>query len=74
MQYYHQLRASVLSIERDVTKFYEKGNKSAAIRARNALKDIKEIVRAARRDIQDTKHTKGLLSLLGFFALSYVNT
>lgn len=61
MRYYHKLKESILAIERDVTKFYERGNKAAAVRARHALKSIKAVAQAARQDIQDTKYAKGLM-------------
>lgn len=44
----------------DTTKVYERGNKSASIRARKYAQEIKELIKVYRKDILDEmkKHAK----------------
>ena len=44
----------------DTTKVFEKGNKSASIRARKYAQEIKELIKVYRKDILDEmkKHGK----------------
>lgn len=40
----------------EATKFYTKGNKSAAIRLRKNMQIIKKLAQEIRFDVQETKH------------------
>ena len=54
MELFKELKQLVLSLEGDVTKFYEKGNRSAGVRVRKGLQDIKSLSQALRVDISNT--------------------
>jgi hypothetical protein len=56
MDKFNEIKEIVLSIEQDVEKFYLKGNKSAAIRIRKAMQDIKNLAQEVRVNVQDTKN------------------
>ena len=44
MENFNDLKAMIASMEEDVVKFYEKGNKAAGVRVRKALQDVKTLV------------------------------
>jgi hypothetical protein len=46
-----ELKALVASVEADFGKFYEKGNKAAGTRVRNALLEIKKLADTTRKEI-----------------------
>jgi|TARA_R110002096_G_scaffold328233_1_gene522287 hypothetical protein len=50
-----KLKEIVKSIDEDIEKFYEKGNKSAGVRARVGLQDIKKIAQGIRLDISQLR-------------------
>jgi|TARA_R110000744_G_scaffold219781_2_gene338499 hypothetical protein len=50
-----KIKEIVTSIDDDVQKFYEKGNKSAGVRARVGLQDIKKIAQSIRLDISQIR-------------------
>ena len=56
MEKFEEIKNLVLEVEGDVTKFYEKGNKSAAVRIRKAMQDIKNLAQELRVHVQDTKN------------------
>lgn len=56
MDKFNEIKEIVLSVEQDVEKFYEKGNKSAAVRIRKAMQDIKNLAQEVRVHVQDTKN------------------
>jgi hypothetical protein len=56
MDKFNEIKEIVLSIEQDVEKFYLKGNKSAAVRIRKAMQDIKNLAQEVRVNVQDTKN------------------
>jgi hypothetical protein len=56
MDKFNEIKEIVLSIEHDVEKFYLKGNKSAAVRIRKAMQDIKNLAQEVRVNVQDTKN------------------
>ena len=56
MDKFNEIKEIVLSVEQDVKKFYEKGNKSAAVRIRKAMQDIKNLAQEVRVHVQDTKN------------------
>lgn len=55
MELLEQIKALVETVEDDVTKFYQQGNKAAAVRARKSLMELKKLAQDLRVDIQDTK-------------------
>jgi hypothetical protein len=54
MEVYEQLRKLVDSLEEDVNKFYNKGNKTAGVRVRKGCQEIKKISQGLRIDISNT--------------------
>lgn len=59
MELFEQLKNMVLELEHDTKKFYEKSNKSAGIRVRKGMQDIKSLAQALRVDISSkNKETK----------------
>ena len=54
MEKYEELKNLVASMEEDATKFYEKGNKTAGVRYRKALQDVKTLAQAIRLDVSTT--------------------
>ena len=52
-----KIKEIVASIDEDIEKFYDKGNKSAGIRARVGLQDIKKIAQQIRLDISEVRKT-----------------
>lgn len=55
-----QIKELVEKMSVDTTKVYERGNKSASIRARKYAQEIKELIKVFRKDILDEmkKHAK----------------
>jgi len=56
MSAYQSLRSIVEGCEKDVNKFYEKGNKAAGTRVRKAMQDVKKLAQELRVDIQSNKN------------------
>ena len=54
MEVYEQLRKLIDSLEVDVNKFYNKGNKTAGVRVRKGCQEIKRISQDLRIDISNT--------------------
>lgn len=54
MEVYEQLRKLVDSLEVDINKFYNKGNKTAGVRVRKSCQEIKRISQDLRIDISNT--------------------
>ncbi len=55
MQKFEELKELILSIEADVQKFNEKGNKSAGTRIRQAMQNVKKLAQEIRVEVQDKK-------------------
>jgi N-acetylglucosamine kinase-like BadF-type ATPase len=55
MNTFNEIKNIIDSINTDVEKFYEKGNKAAAVRIRKAMQDIKKLAQDLRIDVQKTK-------------------
>lgn len=55
MNKFNEIKAAIDSITADVEKFYEKGNKAAAVRIRKAMQEIKKLAQDLRIDVQETK-------------------
>jgi hypothetical protein len=56
MELYEQLKTLVATLEEDVTKFYEKGNKTAGTRIRKSCQDIKNLCQEIRVDVSGKKN------------------
>ncbi|MBS1502579.1 MAG: histone H1 [Bacteroidetes bacterium] len=50
-----QLKALVEAVEKEGAAFYEKGNKAAGTRLRNALQQIKVLATDLRKDVTEKK-------------------
>lgn len=55
MELYEQLVKLVTELNEDVTKFYDKGNKTAGTRVRKTCQDIKNICQDIRVDVSNKK-------------------
>jgi flagellar biosynthesis/type III secretory pathway protein FliH len=55
MNKFNEIKATIDSIAIDVEKFYEKGNKAAAVRIRKAMQEVKKLAQDLRNDVQETK-------------------
>ena len=55
MNLYNELKEILDGIDKDVHAFYDKGNKAAGTRVRNALQDLKAKSQDLRADILDTR-------------------
>ncbi len=53
-----ELKQLVATFEEDYTKFVEKGNKTAATRARKTLQDIRNLSKDVRVEINEAKKTQ----------------
>lgn len=56
MEKFEALKQLIAEIEADVTKFYEKGNKSAGTRIRKAMQQVKATAQEIRVNVQETKN------------------
>jgi hypothetical protein len=53
MEKFNELKETLLALEEDATKFYDKGNKAAGVRLRKGLQDIKAISQVIRQDVSN---------------------
>jgi hypothetical protein len=53
MENFNELKQTLLALEEDATKFYEKSNKAAGVRLRKGLQDIKALSQAIRQDVSN---------------------
>lgn len=56
MSRFHEVKSLVDSLEEDMDKFYNKGNKTAGTRARKTLQDMKKLAQEIRIEIQEKKN------------------
>jgi hypothetical protein len=56
MQSFEKIKELVASIEGDVAKFSEKGNKAAGTRVRQAMQEIKKLAQDVRVEVQEAKN------------------
>ena len=56
MEIFDNIKEIIADAEDDVSKFYEKGNKAAAVRIRKAMQDIKKLAQDLRIHVQETKN------------------
>ena len=50
-----ELRDLVMGFEKDFSKFYDKGNKSAGTRVRKAMNELKKKAQEVRKEVQEIK-------------------
>ena len=55
MNRFPELQELLNSLESDFARFYEKGNKTAGIRARKGMQALKRLAQDIRMDIQERK-------------------
>jgi hypothetical protein len=55
MEKFQQIKELVASLEGDILKFYEKGNKTAGTRVRNAMQELKSLAQELRKEVQQKK-------------------
>jgi len=55
MERYHELQSLITSFEADFEKFYVKNNKSAGVRIRKAMNDLKKKAQEIRLEVQAMK-------------------
>lgn len=55
MEKFEEIKKLIAEAEEDVTKFYVKGNKAAAVRIRKAMQDLKTLAQELRIHVQDAK-------------------
>ena len=53
METFWELKNLILSLEQDANKFFEKDNKSAGIRLRKGMQEIKSLAQAVRANVSD---------------------
>jgi hypothetical protein len=51
MENFNDLKTLIASMEEDVTKFYEKGNKAAGVRVRKTLQEVRTLAQAMRLEV-----------------------
>jgi len=56
MEIFDNIKEIIADAEDDVSRFYEKGNKAAAVRIRKAMQDIKKLAQDLRTHVQETKN------------------
>lgn len=56
MSRFDDIKNVIESVEDDMSKFYEKGNKAAGTRARKGLQDLRKLAQEVRLEIQDIKN------------------
>ena len=58
MEKFEEIKALIEAVEEDVDKFYVKGNKAAATRARKAVGELKKLVTDYRKaSVTESKRT-----------------
>ncbi len=57
MENFQKLKELVLSAESDATAFFEKGNKAAGTRLRNALQQTKTLAQEVRNEVTAKKNS-----------------
>ena len=56
MQSFEKIKELVASIESEVTKFSEKGNKAAGTRVRLGMQELKKLAQDVRTEVQEAKN------------------
>jgi len=58
MEKFKAVKELVASVENDVANFYEKGNKAAGTRLRNAMQQLKVIATDIRKEVTEKKNNQ----------------
>jgi riboflavin biosynthesis pyrimidine reductase len=58
MENYEVLKSLINSIDGDIKKFTEKGNKAAGSRIRKSMQEVKALAQAIRVEIQESKKSE----------------
>lgn len=56
MSRFDDIKNVITSVEDDMSKFYDKGNKAAGTRARKGLQELRKLAQKVRLEIQDIKN------------------
>lgn len=56
MQSFEKIKELVASVEGDVAKFSEKGNKAAGTRVRQSMQELKKLAQDLRVEVQESKN------------------
>lgn len=56
MSRFDDIKSVIASVEDDMSKFYDKGNKAAGTRARKGLQELRKLAQEVRLEIQDIKN------------------
>jgi len=56
MEKFNEIKELIQQTESDVNKFFNKGNKSAAVRVRKNMQEIKNLAQELRVLVQETKN------------------
>jgi len=51
MENFNELKETLLALEEDAVKYYDKSNKAAGVRLRKGLQDIKAMAQNIRQDV-----------------------
>ena len=57
MEKFEEIKNLINSLEEDVVKFYEKGNKAAGVRIRKSMQDLKTMAQELRLNVQEVKNS-----------------
>ena len=57
MEKFEEIKNLINSIEEDIVKFYEKGNKAAGVRIRKGMQDLKTLAQEVRSNVQEVKNS-----------------
>ena len=57
MESFEQIKQIMSGVEGDLTKFLEKGNKTAGTRVRQAMQEVKKLAQQVRLDVQGKKNS-----------------
>lgn len=58
MNRFEEIKALVLSLEDEFSKFYEKDNKAAGTRVRKGMQELKKIAQEVRENVLEFKEAK----------------
>ncbi len=56
MEKFNELKNLVTILEEDASKFYDKNNKTAGVRVRKAMQEIKAIAQDIRNEVSEIKN------------------
>lgn len=56
MDKFNQVKEVIAAVEADFAAFYEKGNKAAGTRVRNAMQQLKTLAQEIRTEVTDKKN------------------